>query len=160
MRPACHGCGTRSLDLLERDMTLRWTASQLAVLEDFLRANPHDWRACSLVDPAFLQGLQWPASREELLPLLKAYQRLLGVLPPGEERRAMPLLGLGIHSALQIAGMAQAEFSSLWEAIFPGEAGLGEQVRKNAAIRRSQIALEHIKSIQSSEPHYLAARFR
>jgi hypothetical protein len=56
--------------------------------------------------------------------------------------------------------MPRVEFRRIWDAVFPGEAGLGEQVQRNALARRSQIALEHIRSVQSNEPHYRAARFR
>lgn len=100
------------------------------------------------------------AEREALLPLLHAYKRLLHILPAGEEGRALGMLEDGLHSAIQIAGMAREEFLARWAARFPGEETLGETVYNNAVARRSYVLLEHVKSVQTDEPHYQAARFR
>lgn len=142
-------------------MTLATSNPQVQALEEFLRANEAlDCRAAPLTDPAFLQTLRWPGPTAELVPLVKAYQRLVFVLPEGEERRALRMIERGLLSASQLASEPRAKLAALWEELFPGEAELGEQVRRAAVARKAQIALEHVKSVQSNEPHYRAARFR
>src|SRR5262245_32156969 len=84
-------------------------------LQRLSEANPLvDWRAVAL-DDAGLDALSWrELERETLVPLLKAYQRLVRILPPGEERRALPLLESGLHSAIQIADLPRDEFGRRW----------------------------------------------
>jgi len=136
----------------------------LSNLKRILGANDTvDWRTMSFDDPSQLQALQWQGhdnEQEALLLLLKGYQRLIRILPIGEEARALPMLGAGLHSAVQIAGLPKREFVRRWEALFPGEAALGEAVHGNALARRSQLVLHHINAVQCNEPHYRAARFR
>jgi hypothetical protein len=144
--------------------TMKITDVALSNLQRLLDANPSvDWRAFSFDDPSLLAGLARPdleAARDALIPLLKAYQRLLYILPASEDRRALPLLGAGLHSAIQIASMPVDQFAQTWDALFPDEAALGEAVHRNAVIRRSNLLLHHVSAVQSSEPHYRATRFR
>jgi hypothetical protein len=139
------------------------TKEALPKLQCLIEANtPVDWRAFSFEEQS-LQALQWQeheGEQEELIPLLKAYQRLLHILPPSEERRALPLLQAGLHSAIQIANIPRDEFARQWAALFPGEAALGEAVHRSAISRRSTLLLHHVNTIQSNEPHYRAARFK
>src|SRR5262249_19108853 len=106
------------------------TPEALLGLRAALDANSAaDWRAFSFMEPAQLQTLKLPEAedeREQLIPFLKAYQRLLFILPVGEESRALPLLGAGLHSAIQIAGIPKPDFLARWTALFPGEEALGE----------------------------------
>jgi hypothetical protein len=140
------------------------TDEALSKLQRLIEANKSaDWRASSFDDPNLLGGLLWQereAEQEALIPLLKAYQRLLHILPPSEDCRALPLLKAGLHSAIQIANIPQDQFAQLWASLFPGEASLGEAVHKSAISRRSTLLLHHINNVQSNEPHYRAARFR
>lgn len=145
-------------------ITLSVTSEALAKLQHIIEANKSvDRRAFSFDDPSLLESLVWQgleAEREELLPLLKAYQRLLHILPPSEDHRALPLLKAGLHSAIQIANIPKDEFARQWAALFPDEAALGEAVHRNAISRRSALLLHHVNAIQSNELHYRAARFR
>jgi hypothetical protein len=140
------------------------TQEALARLQHVLEANASiDWRTFSFDTPDLPRALQWrgyEGQRDELVPLLKAYQRLLRILPEREEHRALPLLRTGLHSALQIAGLPRDEFARRWAELFPGEVELGNTVHQNALGRRSYVLLQHIQSVQSSEPHYRATRFR
>jgi hypothetical protein len=101
-----------------------------------------------------------PSVPEELLGALKAYQRLLRVLPPGAESHALPLLRAGVHSAIQIAALPPHEFARRWDELFPGEAALGERVHRNALTRRTHLALCHVQKVELNQPHYVVARFR
>jgi hypothetical protein len=119
-----------------------------------------DWRAVAL-DEAGLAALDWrELEREALVPLVKAYQRLVRILPPGEEPRALPLLESGLHSAIQIADLPRDEFARRWAALFPGDDALGLAVHRAALSRRSALLLHHIYDVQRNEPHYRAARFK
>lgn len=133
----------------------------LSKLGYVIAANPSvDWRAVAL-DAAGLEALNWrELERQIVVPLLKAYQRLLRILPSGEERRALPLLESGLHSAIQIAGIPRDEFMRRWGALFPGDDPLGLAVHRAALSRRSDLVLHHIHEVQRNEPHYRAARFK
>jgi hypothetical protein len=136
----------------------------LGRLQHVIEANPSiDWRTFSFETPDLPRALQWRGheeQQEELVPLLKAYQRLLRILPEREEHRALPLLRAGLHSAIQIASLSKEEFARRWAELFPGEQELGDTVYQHAVGRRSYVLLQHIKTVQGSEPHYRAARFQ
>lgn len=89
----------------------------------------------------------------------QAYQRLLRILPPGEESRTSSMLEIGLHSAVQIAGMAKPAFLKQWTMLYAGEEELGEIIYQNAVARRADVVLHHIRAVQDNEPHYRAARF-
>lgn len=140
---------------------LNVSRAALAGLQWLIEANPAvDWRAIAL-DEAGLAALDWrELEREAMVPLVKAYQRLVRILPPGEEPRALPLLESGLHSAIQIAGIPRDEFARRWAALFPGDDALGLAVHRAALSRRSDLLLHHIHGVQRNEPHYRAARFK
>jgi hypothetical protein len=131
-------------------------------LAEFLNKNQGiDWRAVSFRDISQIDRLDWANDeRAELLPLLKAYQRLLYILPPSEDARALRLLQVGLHSAIQIAGLPQTDFAQRWNELFPGEEALGCAVQDAARNRRSELLPQYIQDIQRNEPHYRSARFR
>lgn len=118
------------------------------------------WRSVSL-DGGFERTLHLcEMESAAAISILKAYQRILRILPPTEEQRAIPLLESGLHSAIQIAGMPQQHFERHWASLFPGEEALGERVYRAALKRRSELLHRHINDIQRNEPHYRAARFK
>ncbi len=69
------------------------------------------------------------------------------------------MVEIGLHSAVQIAGMPRPKFLAEWARIFPGDEALGEVVYQNAVARRAFVALHYVRRMQSKEPHYRAARF-
>ncbi len=120
-----------------------------------------DWRAFSFRDIRQIDRLDWANDeRADFLPWLKAYQRLLYILPPSEDSRALRLLQVGLHSAIQIAGLSQADFMQRWSELFPDEEALGLAVQDAARNRRSELLPQYIQDIQRNEPHYRSARFR
>jgi hypothetical protein len=142
--------------------TLHVSRAALAGLQCLIDTNPSvDWRMIALDDQLALAAFDWrELEPEAMTPLLKAYQRLVRILPPGEERRALPLLESGLHSAIQIADIPQDEFARRWGALFPGEDALRLAVHCAALRRRGDLLLHHINNVQSNEPHYRAARFK
>jgi hypothetical protein len=131
-------------------------------LQQLIGANSSvEWRVIALDDPAALAALEWRALEPPVMtPLLKAYQRLLRILPASEDRCALPLLESGLHSAIQIASLPRDEFARRWAALFPGEDALGLAVHRAALSRRGELLLQHVNNVQRNEPHYRAARFK
>ena len=127
-----------------------------------LERNPDvDWRAFNFRDASLCDRLAWGQDEQaELLPWLKAYQRLLRILPEAEDGRALRLLTAGLHSAIQIASLSRADFSRCWSELFPGEEELGRAVQDTARSRRSELLHQYIHDLQRNEPHYRSARFR
>lgn len=138
------------------------TALDATKLRSLLDANAGvDWRAVALTNSEIHVALVLCGLRSrETLPMLKAYQRVLRILPPTEDHRALPLLESGLHSAVQIANLSPLEFARRWEALFPGEDELGASVYRAAVVRRGELLLQHIHDVQRNEPHYRAARFK
>ncbi|HEX8110984.1 MAG TPA: hypothetical protein VF516_24795 [Kofleriaceae bacterium] len=143
-------------------ITLDTDRFSLANLKQLIEMNPSiDWGAVVLDDPGRRAAIDWrELDPETMVPLVKAYQRLMHILPPGEERRALPLLESGLHSAIQIASIPRDEFLRRWGALFPGDEALGLAVHRAALGRRSELVLHHIHEVQRNEPHYRAARFK
>lgn len=137
---------------------------QISMLETgrLIGANPSiNWRAIVLDDLMVQEALTWCDLEPKVMtPLLKAYQRLLRILPVSEEHRALRLLESGLHSAIQIANLSQDEFARRWAVLFPGEDALGLTVHRAALRRRGELLLHHIDEVQHNEPHYRAARFK
>jgi hypothetical protein len=143
-------------------ITLSIPRISLTDLQCLLEANPSvDWRLLELDDLGVMEALEWrELEATTMTPLLKAYQRLVRLLPAAEEHRALPLLASGLHSAIQIADISRDEFARHWASLFPDDAALGEIVHRNAIARRSTLLLHHINNVQHNEPHYRAARFK
>ena len=131
-------------------------------LQRLVDANPStDWRLIGLDSEDVPAGLDFCGLQGEIaLPALRAYQRLVRVLPVGEEDRAYALLASGLHSAIQIASLPRREFARRWSVLFPTEDALGDAVYRAALGRRSELLLHHIHNVQCNEPHYRAARFK
>lgn len=120
-----------------------------------------DWRAVNLDHAETRRALDLcGVALNSALVLLKAYQRIVRILPVSEDRRALRLLASGLHSAIQIASTPEHQFARHWAALFPGEETLGANVYRAALQRRSELLHRHIGEIQRNEPHYQAARFK
>src|SRR5262245_49892880 len=95
----------------------------ISTLRQLIRSNPAmDWRAVDL-NSEQLRRLVVPAPirLSEAQSLLAAYQRLVRILPAGEEERALPLLESGVHSAIQVASIPPQQFARRWNELFPNE---------------------------------------
>lgn len=133
-----------------------------STLRRLLRSNPSiDWRNVDFDSKELHRRVvPEPLALADALSLLASYQRLLRILPVGEDERALPLLERGIHSAIQIASIPQRQFERCWDAIFPGEAELGVTVYRAARRRRAVLLHHRMNELQQNEPHYRAARFK
>lgn len=140
------------------------TAADLKKLSSFLRKNSNvDFRKVDLVTKKSIDSFKWPGSQDEkekLLKLVKAYQRILRVLPENYEHLARSLLKKGINSSMQIASMPKKKFIQDNIKIFENDTALAEQVYKRAIALRKAIALKYINRSQSLEPHARAVGIR
>ena len=129
-------------------------------LNSFLQNNPSvDWRNANLHDEENIATYHWDgleAAKEAMLKLLKAYQRLLRVLPEDLKQAgqaAIALLKAGFNSALQIANTAKNIFIQGTLEIFGNDRDLAERVYQRAIACRKSLA----NLAQGSEPHARAA---
>ena len=98
--------------------------------------------------------------KEQLLPLIKAYQRILRVLPDKNKAPALALLKEGIHSALQIAAMTRKDFLGKCSLLFGDDCELAGKIYRNALNKKSLLLVQHMNALQNNEPHISAARFK
>ena len=131
-------------------------------LNAFLRKYKNvDFRTADLLSDSGLSHYKWPDDAEErslLLNQVKAYQRLLRVLPGDSDqatvaKMAGALLKMDIKSALQIAGMGKKRFINDTLKVFSNDRELAEKVYKRALVSRKLVALTYINRHQTLEPH-------
>lgn len=144
------------------------TTFDLTELNAFLNKNKSvDFRKTDLRHKANLEAYRWKKNESKegkarLLEQLRAYQRILRVLPGDDAdldtvNIAKALLKKGIHSSLQIAGTPKKTFIEENLKIFTGDESLAERVYKRAIACRKAVALKYINRFQSMEPHTRAA---
>lgn len=120
---------------------------------DFLRAN--------LLSEEVTNNLNFTSLTDKkpaILLLAKAYQRLLRIIPEQKREVALTLLGLGIHSALQIAKMTRRDFMGKVAGPLK-DAQLADAIYQNALKKRGVLLLQYMDVYQNNEPHIKAARF-
>ncbi len=94
-----------------------------------------------------------------LVPQIKAFQRLLRIIPEKDQEAALALMKQGIHSALQIAAMTRRDFMGRFADLFQDSGKLADAIYKNALEKRSAILIQYMNILQNGEPHISAARF-
>jgi hypothetical protein len=104
------------------------------------------------------------SKKENIIELLRAFQRLLRIMDPKNKNNneiAIILIENNIHSALQIASFPPAQFIAKWQTIIPESLGTGADAQllyNRAVIRKCRISVEYVKQLQNNEPHVLAAK--
>ena len=133
-----------------------------STLRRLLQSEPSiDWRAVDLNGEELRRRVvPEPLAAADTLSLLAAYQRLVRILPVGEEGRALTLLENGIHSAIQVASIPRGQFERRWDMLFPGEVEVGLAVYRSAQRRRAVLLHHRMNDLQQNEPHYRASRFK
>ena len=137
------------------------TSKNLDELNSFLRQHDAvDFRTTDLLNTTSLDAFTWPnddALKSDLLTQLKAYQRLLRVLPTNDDIPtsdiALQLLMQGIDSSLQITQMGKAKFLASTTGIFGDFKNVATQVYKRALVSRNLVAAKYIRQLQHREPH-------
>jgi hypothetical protein len=134
-----------------------------SLLAQFLAQNSIvDFQFFNLQDEESINGLHFEnleAQKSELISLLKAFQRLLRIIPEKNKDAALALMKEGIHSALQIAAMTRKDFMGRCANLFDDDGKLADAIYKNALKKRSMILIQYMNMLQNAEPHISAARF-
>ncbi len=135
--------------------------ANLRALASFLDRNATtDFSLANLDDEPTINSLNWTSSTEKknLRDCLRAFQRLVKIMPGLSRPTALALLGKGVHSALQIAAMPKIKFLNENRPLFQSEAASVEQFYASALAIRGEILLQYMAVKQSNEPHARAAR--
>ncbi|WP_163665352.1 cadherin domain-containing protein [Adonisia turfae] len=121
-------------------------------LKSFLKRNRKvDFRTANLLKNSTLDSYNWKGledNKESVIFQLKAYQRLLRIVPNGQEDVAIKLLQEGFHSSLQIANTPKAKFLQDTHSIFSGDTTLAEQLYKRALAVRKLVILKYLNQAQ------------
>ena len=96
--------------------------------------------------------------KKNLNNVLKAYQRLLRIVPDQDSDLIMDLLKVNIHSATQITGFTKRDFIKKHKKIFKGKEEIGNQLYDNALKKRSQLVVQYMDILQNNEPHVKASK--
>jgi hypothetical protein len=133
------------------------------LLTQFLDQNRGvDFQFFNLQDEESINGLSFENLEEqktELISLLKAFQRLIRIIPEKNRDAALVLMSEGVHSALQIAAMTRKAFMGRFASLFNDNGALADAIYKNALKKRSMILIQYMNILQNKEPHISAARF-
>lgn len=146
-------------------MTLKTSDEYLANTDDlikFLGQNKDvDFLVFDLQDEENLAKLNFTnfkRKQDEINFLIKAFQRLIRIIPENDRETALTLMRLGIHSALQIAAMTRKDFMK--KCLGTLEESLADTIYRNALAKRSAILVQYMNMLQNREPHISAARFK
>jgi hypothetical protein len=133
----------------------------LRKLNAFLGNNKGvDFRKADLLHTPNIDKYNWSGLEDEkvsLLNQLKAYQRMLRVVPEDREDLAKALLNNGIQSALQITNTPKKTFIKNSLKLFDDDIALAEQVYIRAIALRKAVTLQYMARAQHAEPHARAA---
>ena len=94
----------------------------------------------------------------EIIFQIKAYQRLIRIIPENDTEIALTLMQQGIHSSLQIAAMTRKDFMKKCLGVLDEE--LADTIYHNALAKRSAILVQYMNLLQNREPHISSARFK
>ncbi len=137
------------------------TELQLHALAAFLERHANvDFALADLDDTQTVNSFNWksPAEKDDLFDCLRAHQRLVKIVPGLSKNTSLALLGKGIHSALQIAGLPKNRFLAENAAHFEAENFTVEHFYNQALAVRAEILLEYMAEKQASEPHASAVK--
>jgi hypothetical protein len=134
------------------------SAQTLASLNAFLSQNSGlDFNTFNFSDAAQVANLNFTnLSKEELVPLLQALQRLFFVTK--DVPLAKALLAAGLRSCFQIASMPEGQFIRDFIAAFNNDEGLAAKTYARALVRRTQIEFHFMRLRDHTSAHYRALR--
>lgn len=145
-------------------MTTELTKEELASTDNllkFLEQNTGvDFVSFNLLDEEKLASLNFKNLKRKLAEVtfqLKAYQRLLRIIPEHDHAIAISLMQQGLHSALQIAAMTRRDFLSRCKGVLDEKQA--DAIYQNALTKRSSILVQYMNTMQNKEPHITSARF-
>ena len=123
----------------------------LAYLKKWLAQNKNvNLLSATFNDPASIDAMNWKKledQKAEIIPQLKAYQRLLKILPRKNNKLILDLLKANIHSAIQVASMPKQNFISTYSHLFSGKEAAAEIFYNKALAIKTQLLLRHVQRI-------------
>ena len=138
------------------------SSTNLKGLNTFIRKNKSiDFTKADFINQKSVDSYNWSGlqdDKEAIIRQLKAYQRMLRVLPKDEQSLAKALVKSGIHSSLQIANTPKNKFIQDNIKLFKNNRKLAEQVYTRATSIRKAVSLQYMNRTQQLEPHARAAR--
>lgn len=133
-------------------------------LDQFLNKNKGIcWKTFNLLDQEEVKKLSFDRLnkyKDKLISQLKAWQRLLRIIPEGERQEEIikALMKKNLHSAIQIASMPKKRFLKECSPIFLDD-DQALKVYATALGIRTQITLTYMNLKQNGESHINATRF-
>ncbi len=138
------------------------SSTNLKGLNTFIRKNKSiDFTKADFINQKSVDSYNWSGlqdDKEAIIRQLKAYQRMLRVLPKDEQSLAKALVKSGIHSSLQIASTPKNKFIQDNIKLFKNNRELAEQVHTRAISIRKAVSLQYMNRTQQLEPHARAAK--
>jgi len=136
--------------------------TQLQLLKTILADNPPDKiLTADLTKKDILTQINnssFSINDKKSIEIVKAFQRLLRIIPKENWDIAILLLEVNMHSAIQIANMPFDRFQEVTRAIFNENEKLARTIHSNALLKRSKIVLQYMDIYQNNEPHVKSAR--
>lgn len=133
-------------------------------LKKVIKKNPeYDFAASEMKSKKVLDEVKWKSktkSGDDMLVVMRAYQRVARIVPKEKPDVAVALLEKGIHSALQVAAVPEHKFIKEHQDLFKTKEDekVAKEIHKRALIKRSQLVVQYMNWKQSNEPHVKAAR--
>lgn len=125
--------------------------NRFANLKKWLAQNKKvDLLTATFNNPASVDAMNWKKledQKTEIIPQLKAYQRLLKILPRKNNKLILNLLGANIHSAIQVASMPKQSFITTYSNLFSGKEAAAEVFYDKALAIKTQLLLKHVQRI-------------
>lgn len=125
--------------------------NSFAYLKKWLAQNKNvDLVSAMFNHPASVDAMNWKKledQKAEIIPQLKAYQRLLKILPRKNNKLILNLLGANIHSAIQVASMPKQNFITTYSHLFSGKEAAAEIFYNKALAIKTQLLLKHVQRI-------------
>ena len=123
----------------------------LTYLEKWIKQNKKvDLQVAKLNDEATLSSFKWTgleSNKEAVQKQLKAYQRLLNILPKKNHELIMSLLGENIHSAIQIASLPKQTWLEKYAQLFSPKSISAEAFYEAAVAIKSRLLLKHLQRL-------------
>ena len=123
----------------------------LSFLENWIKQNKKvDLLTAKLNDESNLAAFTWTgleSQKEVVKKQLKAYQRIMNILPKKNHALAMSLLRENIHSAIQIASVPKQTWLDKYAKLFNRKSVSAEAFYDAAVTIKSRLLLKHLQRI-------------
>lgn len=134
-------------------VNLKFTEQDVCDLSEFLNQNNKiDFKSISLHSKCDVSKFNWKRfnkHKDVMLSTLKAYQRLIKIIPGNNKDIAVSLLKENIFSPVQIASMSKDNFVKECGKALDGENELASKIYLNAVKKKSMVLLNHLENTKT-----------